>query len=234
MTALLIIAAPSRPSGSSRITGYPLSYGPSRSRSASCCTAAYSGYPRSMLAVLWIAFVIAALLDNPTPLRRLVISKPLLNLFRRVLPQVSQTEQEAIDAGTVWWDGDLFSGNPDWKKLLAYPQPKLSADERAFLDGPVEELCDMVNDCRSRTSGRICRARVAVHQGQGFPRHDHPEQYGGLGFSALGHSEVVMKVATRSGTAAVPSGPQLAGARRAAVALWHRTAEEQYLPRWRR
>ncbi len=88
---------------------------------------AYSGYPRSMLAVLWIAFVIASLLDNPTPLRRLVIGKPLLNLFRRVLPHVSQTEQEALDAGTVWWDGDLFSGNPDWKKLLAYPPPTLSA-----------------------------------------------------------------------------------------------------------
>ncbi|MCK5435678.1 MAG: acyl-CoA dehydrogenase, partial [Nitrosomonadaceae bacterium] len=62
------------------------------------------------------------------PLRCLVVSNPLLKIFRKALPQISQTEQEALDAGTIWWDGELFSGNPDWDKLLAYPKPRLSAE----------------------------------------------------------------------------------------------------------
>ena len=79
-------------------------------------------------------------------MRRAIVSAPLLKLFRRILPQISQTEREALEAGTVWWDGELFSGRPDWQKLLSYPKPTLSKEERAFLDGPVEELCGMVND----------------------------------------------------------------------------------------
>src|SRR5262245_53655673 len=103
-------------------------------------------WPQPVLTTLWLAFAVAALLLNPTPVRRVLISAPLLVLFRKILPQVSQTEQEALAAGTVWWDGDLFSGRPDWKKLLAYPKPTLSAEEKAFLEGPVEELCAMLDD----------------------------------------------------------------------------------------
>ncbi len=72
--------------------------------------------------------------------RRALISNRLLKVFRKILPKVSQTEQEALDAGTVWWDGELFSGKPDWNKLLAYPKPKLNAEEKAFLAGPVEAI----------------------------------------------------------------------------------------------
>ena len=80
------------------------------------------------------------------PLRRIFISSRLLKIFRGILPQISQTEQEALDAGTVWWDGDLFSGKPNWEKLLAYPKPELSIEERDFLAGPVEELCAMLDE----------------------------------------------------------------------------------------
>ena len=73
-----------------------------------------------------------------TNLRRKLVSDRILATYRRILPDMSQTEKEAIDAGTVWWDGDLFSGKPDWNKLLATPEPRLSAEEQAFLDGPVE------------------------------------------------------------------------------------------------
>ena len=66
------------------------------------------------------------------PLRHLFVSRPLLKIFRKVLPQVSQTEQEALDAGSVWWEGELFSGDPNWSTLLAYPKPQLSAEEKAF------------------------------------------------------------------------------------------------------
>ena len=137
---------------------------------------AFMHWPHSLVVTLWIVFVVAALLGNPTPIRRALVSRPLLGLFRRILPQVSQTEQEALDAGTVWWDGELFSGKPDWNKLLAYPKPTLTAEEHAFLDGPVEELCRMVNDWEiTHELQDLPPAGLAVHQGQGLPRHDHPE-----------------------------------------------------------
>src|ERR671917_568914 len=97
-------------------------------------------------ALLFGAFVLAAAVFNIPLLRRKLISDRILAVYRRVLPDMSQTEKEAIDAGTVWWDGDLFSGKPDWDKLLETPKPRLSAEEQAFLDGPVEELCALCDD----------------------------------------------------------------------------------------
>ena len=160
--------------------------------------------PQSALMGLWAVFVIGALLLNPLPLRRAVLSAPLLALFRKILPQVSQTEQEALDAGTVWWDGDLFSGNPDWNKLLAFPKPTLTAEEKAFVDGPVEELCAMLDDWQITHELHDLPASVwQFIKDHGFFGMIIPKRYGGLGFSALAHSEVVMKLTTRSGTAAV-------------------------------
>ena len=156
------------------------------------------------IASTWIVFGIGAVLLNPSPLRRAVLSAPLLALFRKILPQVSQTEQEALDAGTVWWDGDLFSGNPDWNKLLAYPKPTLSAEERAFVDGPVEELCAMLDDWQiTHELHDLPPPAWQYVKDQGFLGMIIPKQYGGKGFSALAHSEVVTKLTTRSGTAAV-------------------------------
>jgi acyl-CoA dehydrogenase len=81
-------------------------------------------------------------------LRRRLISAPILRAFRHAMPMMSQTEREALEAGTVWWDADLFGGRPDWSRLLAAPVPTLTAEEQAFLDGPVEELCAMLDDWR--------------------------------------------------------------------------------------
>ena len=153
---------------------------------------------------LWIAFGVVVALTLPTPLRRTLIGVPLLALFRKILPQVSQTEQEALDAGTVWWDGELFSGNPDWNKLLAYPKPTLTAEERAFIDGPVEELCAMLDDWQiTNELHDLPPVAWQFIKDQGFLGMIIPKVFGGKGFSALAHSEVVMKLSTRSGTAAV-------------------------------
>ena len=104
-------------------------------------------------------------------LRKALISDPLLGWFRKALPQVSQTEQEALDAGTVWWDGELFSGKPDWNKLLGTPKPRLTPDEQAFLDGPVEQLCRMLRRLEDHPRAeRPAAGSLAVHQGQGFSR----------------------------------------------------------------
>ena len=78
--------------------------------------------------------------------RQLLVSSFILKIFRKILPQVSQTEQEALDAGTVWWDGELFSGHPNWQKLLAYAKPTLTAEEQSFLDNETEQLCAMIDD----------------------------------------------------------------------------------------
>ena len=98
--------------------------------------------------LLLCALVVAVLLllfgSNKT--RKRVLTKPLLTQFRRVLPAMSDTEAEALNAGTVWWEGELFKGRPQWSKLLKVTSPRLSAEEQEFLDGPVETLCIMLND----------------------------------------------------------------------------------------
>lgn len=141
--------------------------------------------PQSALIALWVMFALGAALLNPSPLRRAVIGAPLLALFRKILPQVSQTEQEALDAGTVWWDGDLFSGNPDWNKLLAFPKPTLTAEEKAFVDGPVDELCAMLDDWQITHELHDLPASVwQFIKDHGFFGMIIPRQCEGLGFSA--------------------------------------------------
>jgi len=194
---------------------------------------ATSGMSAGVSMALWAVFVAAALLLNPTPLRRMVVSRPLLGVFRRILPQVSQTEQEALDAGTVWWEADLFSGVPDWGKLLAYPRPQLSAEEQAFVDGPVAELCAMLDDWRvTRELHDLPPAVWQFIRDRGFLGMIIPKTYGGLGFSALAHSEVVTRITTRSGTAAVTiMVPNSLGP--AELLLHYGTTEQKdyYLPR---
>jgi acyl-CoA dehydrogenase len=150
------------------------------------------------------AFVIVAAVLNIPFLRRKALTDHVLAIYRRILPDMSQTEKEAIDAGTVWWDGDLFSGKPDWDKLLATPAPRLSAEEQAFLDGPVEELCAMCNDWEITHERQDLPPQVWQYiKDKGFLGMIIPKKYGGLGFSALAHSSVVMKLSTRSATAAI-------------------------------
>jgi acyl-CoA dehydrogenase len=195
--------------------------------------ASLAGLPPLWRGVLWTLFIAAAGVLLIPQLRRMLVSDPLLGWFRRVLPQVSQTEQEALDAGTVWWDGDLFSGRPDWSKLLAVPRPALSAEERAFLDGPVEQLCGMVDEWKVTHELRDLPPEVwQFIKDQGFLGMIIPKQYGGMGFSALAHSEVVMKLASRTPTACVSvMVPNSLGP---AELLLHYGTEEQkryYLPR---
>src|SRR3981189_1484656 len=153
--------------------------------------------------ILAVVLVLAAAANIPF-IRRKLVTDRVLALYRRILPDMSQTEKEAIDAGTVWWDGDLFSGRPDFDKLLAVPEPRLRAEEQAFLDGPVEELCAMCNDWEITHELQDLPAHVwQFIKERGFLGMIIPKKYGGLGFSALAHSAVVMKLATRSSTAAI-------------------------------
>ena len=178
-----------------------------------------------MLALLW--------LFNVRPLRKALISRPFLRAYLRMLPKMSNTEREALEAGTVWWDGELFSGSPDWSKLRANPPPRLSAEEQAFLDGPCEELCRMLDDFDiTHRRGDLPPEVWAFLKSRGFFAMIIGRQYGGLGFCAYAHSCVLIKLASRSitcaSTVAVPNslGP--------AELLNHYGTEEQknhYLPR---
>src|SRR2546429_5089102 len=154
--------------------------------------------------VLAAAFLVVAAVLNIPLIRRKVFTDHVLALYRRILPDMSQTEREAIDAGTVWWDADLFSGRPDWAKLLAVRAPRLSPEEQAFLDGPVEELCAMCNDWQITHELQDLPPHVWQYiKDKGFLGMIIPKKYGGLEFSALAHSAVVMKLSTRSGAAAI-------------------------------
>jgi acyl-CoA dehydrogenase len=183
--------------------------------------------------VVWAVFLGIAIPLNMPDWRRATISKPLFKWFKTVLPPLSDTEQEALDAGTVWWDGELFSGRPDWDKLHSFPKPVLTEEEKAFLDGPVEEVCRMTNEWEVTTDLQDLPADVWEYiRSNGFFGLIIPKQYGGKEFSAYAHSQIAMKLASRSGdlgtTVMVPNslGP-------AELLLQFGTDEQKnhYLPR---
>src|SRR5688572_9418044 len=153
-------------------------------------------------AVLWALFIPHVML-NIRPLRRVLISNRFLLVFKRMLPPMSRTEREALEAGTVWWDGELFTGGPDWNKLLSAKAPALSAEEQAFIDGPCEELCRMIDDFDITHRRADLPPEVWDYiKKKGFWAMIIPRKYGGLEFSAYAHSTVVVKIASRSSTVA--------------------------------
>ena len=131
-------------------------------------------------------------------------SAPVMKLFRKVTPTMSRTEQEALEAGSVWWDGELFSGKPQWNKLLSFPAPTLSKEEQEFMDGPVNVLCNMLDDWKITEVDKNLSEEVWQYiKDNGFFSMIIPKQYGGKDFSAYAHSQVVMKISTRSVSAAI-------------------------------
>lgn len=167
------------------------------------------------------------------PARRRLITAPLLGIYSKMLPALSDTERTALEAGTVGFEGELFSGKPRWKTLLAQPKPQLSAEERAFLDGPVEEVCKMADDWRISHELADLPPEIWDY----LKRHKFfgmiiPRRYGGLEFSALAHSRVLQKLASVSATlCSTVTVPNSLGP---AELLLHYGTEEQknhYLPR---
>ncbi len=181
----------------------------------------------------WICFLIIFTPLNVAMWRRRFISKPLFDFYRKIMPTMSRTEREAISAGTVTWEGDLFRGNPNWQKLLSFAPPKLTAEEQAFLDGPVDALCQMISDWDITHNRADLPPNVwKFIKEQGFFGLIIPKQYGGKQFSAYAHSQILVKISGRSitvsSTVAVPNslGP--------AELLLHYGTEQQknyYLPR---
>lgn len=185
------------------------------------------------LVIPWLLFVPVAVLFFADDLRKDKITRPLYEFFKRVLPPMNQTEKEALDAGDVWWDGELFRGNPDWNELLNYKQPKLTQEEQDFIDNQVETVCSMVSDWDISFKDQDLPKKAWDYlKKEGFLGLIIPQKYGGKGFSAFAHSSIVTKLASRSGalgvSAMVPNslGP--------AELLLHYGTDEQkdhYLPR---
>ncbi len=160
--------------------------------------------PTSLVLLFAVVFVLLALPLNAPALRRKLVSDAVLSAFRKVLPPMSQTEREAIEAGTVWWDGELFSGKPDWMKLLAAPRPMLTPEEQHFLDHETEELCAMVTDWETTNIHHDLPPAVWQYiKDKGFWGMAIAKEFGGLGFSAYAHSQVMTKLSTHSGTISV-------------------------------
>ncbi len=181
----------------------------------------------------WALYVLAIAVFAVSGIRQSLISRKALALFKTVLPAMSQTEKEALDAGTVWWEAELFKGKPEWEKLHAIQAPKLSAEEQAFLDGPVNEVCAMVSDFQ--VTHELADLPPEVWQylkDNKFFAMIIKKKYGGLEFSAYAQSLVLQKLTGVSGvlssTVGVPNslGP--------GELLQHYGTEEQknyYLPR---
>ncbi len=154
--------------------------------------------------LIGLPLVSLALLFGVRPLRRALISRSVFKTYKRILPQMSDTEREALEAGTVWWDGELFRGNPDWNKLLAYPVPRLTVEEQSFMDNETEQACALVDDWQVTTELHDLAPQAWQYiKDKGFLGMIIPKKYGGLEFSAYAHSEIVTKLSTRCSALAV-------------------------------
>jgi len=153
---------------------------------------------------LWAVFLVCFIPLNIPVIRQQLFSRWIFKLMKGALPPMSQTEREALEAGNTWWDAELFSGNPNWKVLMDLPASRLSDEEQAFIDGPVETLCAMLNDWDITHKRKDLPPEVWSYiKQQKFCGMIIPKEYGGLAFSETAHSEIVMKIASRSTTAAV-------------------------------
>ncbi|MFJ2995229.1 acyl-CoA dehydrogenase [Pandoraea sp. NPDC087047] len=183
--------------------------------------------------ILGVVFILPSLILTIGPLRRAWVTAPMLAKFRTIMPEMSDTEKDAIEAGTVWWDADLFSGRPDWQKFMALPAPTLSPDEQAFMDHQVEHLCDLSNDWESTQVWQDLPPKAWQYaKDAGFLGMIIPKRYGGLEFSAYAHSQVVMKLASRCSSAAVSvMVPNSLGPAELLLHYGTQAQKDYYLPR---
>ena len=185
----------------------------------------YGSWNIVWLLLLWLMFAVL-FVPNMPEFRREKITRPALETYRTLLPSMSDTEREALEAGNVWWDGELFSGMPNWDRLTSFPAPQLSDEEQAFFDGPCEQLCAMLDDWDiAHERGDMPPEVWAFIKEHKFFAMIIPKQYGGLEFSAYANAMVIAKLASRnpaaSSTVGVPNslGP--------AELLLHYGTEEQ-------
>jgi len=182
---------------------------------------------------VWLVFLAIVIPVSIPPLRQQLISRRVLDLFRSLMPPLSETERAALEAGSTWWDAELLSGKPDWRVLMEQPAPALSKDEQAFVDGATEELCRMLDDWQITHEDNDLPPKVwAFLKKHGFFGMIIPKKYGGLEFSAQAHSAVITKISSRSITAAVTAMvPNSLGPGQLLLNYGTEKQKKHYLPR---
>lgn len=192
----------------------------------------FSKLSPTVLTILWFIFLALAALLIVSPLRIKFLSTPVFALIKRLLPPISETEKIALEAGTVSWEGELFSGQPNWQEFLKLPKPHLTEAEQAFLDNETEDLCAILDDWEIvHTKHDLPKNVWAYLKKHGFFGLAIPTEYGGKGFSPLAQSTIVVKIASRSLSAAV--NVMVPNSLGPAELLLHYGTEEQkryYLP----
>ena len=185
------------------------------------------------MSLLWLPVLLLLTLINLPGLRQRLISQPVMSLLSKNLPPISRTEQEALDSGNIWWDAELFSGKPNWNRIYGLANNSLTKEEQDFLDGPVEQLCEMINDWQ--ITHELLDLPTEIWD---FIKQHHfwgmiiPRQYGGLEFSALAHSEVIMKLSSKSIAVAVTvMVPNSLGPGQLLLKYGSNKAKSHYLPR---
>ena len=188
-----------------------------------------------MIASVWVSstvYLSLLLFLGTPPIRRLWLTRSVMRTISKILPKLSATEREALEAGTVWWDGEIFSGDPDWQSWFDMPAPALSPEEQEFIDGPVKELAGMADNWADRQRGDLSPEAWAYLKEKGFFGMIIPKEYGGLEFSAQAVSTVIARLSTASSSLTVSTMvPNSLGP---GELLLHYGTEEQrrhYLPR---
>jgi acyl-CoA dehydrogenase len=182
--------------------------------------------------VPWLIILVTSISFFMPDFRRQYVSTPVFNIFKKIMPAMSETENDALEAGDVWVDGDLFQGDPDWKKILDIPKPVLTKDEQDFVDNQTEELCSMLDDWQILQDMDLPAEVWTYIKEQGFLGIIIPKEYGGLGFSAIAHSTIVTKISSRSATAAVSvMVPNSLGPAELIIHYGTTEQKQHYLPR---
>ena len=187
----------------------------------------------SQKTLMWLIYAAIVLPLNLKPIRHNLFSKSIYKVMKKIMPTISQTEQEALDAGDVWWEAELFSGKPDFNFIQKLPEATLTDEEQAFLDGPVEEFCKMLDDWQiTHVDYDLTPEAWQFAKDNGFFSLIIPKQYGGLDYSAYCHSQVVMKIGSRSGSAAVTvMVPNSLGPGKLLMTYGSEEQKNYYLPR---
>ncbi|MEE9422036.1 MAG: acyl-CoA dehydrogenase [Gammaproteobacteria bacterium] len=192
-----------------------------------------SGSAHGLTAILFVVMTAATLVFSIPQIRLKLISSPALKIIRKILPPISETEQEAIDAGTVWWDGDIFSGKPEWNNLLSAAVPKVTEEEQAFIDGPVNELCRMSDAWKINHDWNVIPEHIIQYVcDKGFLGMIIPKKYGGLELSAVAQSQVLLKLTNTGGGVSYLVGvPNSLGPGELLIKYGTEEQKDYYLPR---
>ena len=193
----------------------------------------FSATDTSQSFLMWTVFAAVVIPLNFKSIRRNLLGRPVYMVMKKLMPTISQTEQEALDAGDVWWEAELFSGKPDFNFLKKLPKPVLTDEEQAFIDGPVEEFCMMLDDWQiTHVDYDLTPEAWQFAKDNGFFSLIIPKQYGGLDYSAYAHSQIVMKIGSRSGSAGVTvMVPNSLGPGKLLMTYGTEEQKDYYLPR---